>query len=49
MERRVEREAVTRMLEGIPLFPEQASSIASEVDNLYFFITAVTAQRRPSH
>jgi cytochrome c oxidase subunit 2 len=31
------------MLEGIPLFPEQASSLASEVDNLYFFVTAVTA------
>jgi cytochrome c oxidase subunit 2 len=31
------------MLEGIPLFPEQASTLASEVDNLYFFVTAVTA------
>ena len=31
------------MLEGIPLFPEQASNLAPEVDNLYFFITAVTA------
>src|SRR5687768_2031317 len=31
------------MLEGIPLFPEQASNLASEVDNLYFFVTAVTA------
>jgi cytochrome c oxidase subunit 2 len=31
------------MLEGIPLFPEQASTLAPEVDNLYFFITAVTA------
>jgi cytochrome c oxidase subunit 2 len=30
------------MLSGIPLFPEQASSIAPEVDNLYFFILAVT-------
>jgi cytochrome c oxidase subunit 2 len=30
------------MLEGIPLFPEQASNLASEVDNLYFFVTAVT-------
>ena len=31
------------MLSGIPLFPEQASTIASDVDNLYFFVTAVTA------
>ena len=31
------------MFEGIPLFPEQASSLAPEVDNLYFFVTAVTA------
>lgn len=31
------------MLSGIPLFPEQASNLASEVDNLYFFVTAVTA------
>ena len=31
------------MFEGIPLFPEQASNLAPEVDNLYFFITAVTA------
>ena len=31
------------MLEGIPLFPEQASNLAAEVDNLYFFVTAVTA------
>jgi cytochrome c oxidase subunit 2 len=31
------------MLSGIPLLPEQASTIASEVDNLYFFVTAVTA------
>jgi cytochrome c oxidase subunit 2 len=31
------------MLSGIPLFPEQASTLAPEVDNLYFFITAVTA------
>jgi cytochrome c oxidase subunit 2 len=31
------------MLSGIPLFPEQASSLAGEVDNLYFFVTAVTA------
>jgi cytochrome c oxidase subunit 2 len=28
---------------GIPLFPEQASTIAPEVDALYFFILAVTA------
>jgi len=31
------------MLSGMPLFPEQASNFAPEVDNLYFFITAVTA------
>jgi len=31
------------MLSGIPLFPTQASTIAPEVDNLYFFIVAVTA------
>ena len=31
------------MLSGIPPFPEQASTLAPEVDNLYFFITAVTA------
>src|SRR5215813_10828135 len=31
------------MFSGIPLFPEQASTIASRVDNLYFFIVAVTA------
>src|SRR5918993_2444591 len=31
------------MLEGIPLFPEQASNLAPEVDTLYFFVTAVTA------
>jgi cytochrome c oxidase subunit 2 len=30
------------MLSGIPLFPEQASSIAPAVDNLYFFILGVT-------
>jgi cytochrome c oxidase subunit 2 len=30
------------MLQGIPLFPEQASNLAPEVDNLYFFVTAVT-------
>src|SRR5687767_3784169 len=30
------------MLEGIPLFPEQASNLAPEVDNLYFFVLAVT-------
>jgi cytochrome c oxidase subunit 2 len=28
---------------NIPLFPDQASSFASRVDNLYFFILAVTA------
>ena len=31
------------MLSGMPLFPEQASNLAPEVDTLYFFITAVTA------
>ena len=31
------------MLSGIPLFPEQASTIAPEVDALYFFILGVTA------
>ena len=31
------------MLSGIPLFPAQASTLAPEVDNLYFFILAVTA------
>jgi cytochrome c oxidase subunit 2 len=31
------------MLSGIPLFPEQASSLAPAVDNLYFFILGVTA------
>ena len=31
------------MLSGIPLFPVQASTIAPAVDNLYFFILAVTA------
>ena len=30
------------MLSGIPLFPEQASTLAPAVDNLYFFILAVT-------
>ena len=28
---------------GIPLFPEQASTLASRVDNLYFGIVAITA------
>src|SRR4030095_13820623 len=36
------REALTFMLSGIPLFPVQASSVAADVDNLYFFILAVT-------
>jgi len=31
------------MLSGIPLFPAQASTLAPAVDNLYFFVTAVTA------
>ncbi|MBI2186797.1 MAG: cytochrome c oxidase subunit II [Acidobacteria bacterium] len=30
-------------MSGIPLFPEQASTLAPEVDALYFFVTAVTA------
>ena len=31
------------MLSGIPLFPAQASTLAPQVDNLYFFLIAVTA------
>src|SRR5688572_26966748 len=31
------------MFAGIPLFPEQASTLAPRVDNLYFFIVAVRA------
>jgi cytochrome c oxidase subunit 2 len=31
------------MLSGFPLFPEQASTLAARVDNLYLFIVAVTA------
>lgn len=31
------------MISGIPLFPEQASTIAVEVDNLYFGVLAITA------
>jgi cytochrome c oxidase subunit 2 len=31
------------MLPGIQLFPEQASSLAAEVDHLYYFVTAVTS------
>jgi cytochrome c oxidase subunit 2 len=31
------------MFSGLPLFPEQASTLASRVDNLYLFIVAVTA------
>ena len=30
------------MLSGIPLFPEQASTLAPQVDNLYFFVVAIT-------
>src|SRR6266571_4848447 len=30
-------------MQGLPLFPPQASSIAGEVDALYFFLTAVAA------
>lgn len=29
-------------MQSIPFFPEQASTMASRVDNLYFYITAVT-------
>ena len=31
------------MFSGLPLFPEQASTLAASVDNLYLFIVAVTA------
>jgi cytochrome c oxidase subunit II len=31
------------MWSGIPLFPEQASTFAPKVDNLYFFLVALTA------
>lgn len=31
------------MLSGIPLFPEQASTLAPAVDKLYFFVLAITA------
>ena len=31
------------MISGIPLFPAQASSLAPEVDNLYFGVVAITA------
>jgi len=31
------------MLSGIPLFPTQASTLAPEIDNLYFGILAITA------
>ena len=31
------------MFSGFPLFPEQASSHAADVDNLYFFLLAITA------
>jgi len=30
------------MWSGLPLFPEQASTVASQVDNLYFFLVALT-------
>ncbi len=32
-----------KLMFGVPLFPPQASTIAPQVDNLYFFIVAVTA------
>ena len=31
------------MVSGIPLFPQQGSTLAADVDALYFFIVAVTA------
>ena len=31
------------MFSGIPFFPEQASTLAARVDNLYLFIVAVTS------
>ena len=31
------------MLSGIPLFPVQGSTLAPQVDALYFFILGVTA------
>jgi cytochrome c oxidase subunit II len=31
------------MWSGVPLFPEQASNFAAPVDNLYFFLVALTA------
>ena len=31
------------MFSGIPLFPQQASTLAADVDALYLFIVAVTA------
>jgi cytochrome c oxidase subunit 2 len=31
------------MLPGIPIFPEQASTLAPQVDSLYYVVTAVTA------
>ena len=30
------------MWKNLPLFPEQASSMASQVDGLYFFLVAVS-------
>ena len=35
--------ALTTLMGGIPLFPEQASTFAAEVDALYIFIVAVSA------
>jgi cytochrome c oxidase subunit 2 len=31
------------MLSELPLFPEQASTLAPEIDNLYFGVVAITA------
>ena len=31
------------MWKNLPLFPEQASSLAGQVDGLYFFLIAVSA------
>src|SRR5207245_184036 len=35
-------ERATVMWSGLPLFPEQASTMAPRVDNLYFFLLAVS-------
>src|SRR5207253_8503967 len=35
-------ERATVMWSGLPLFPEQASTMAPRVDNLYFFLLAIS-------